>query len=185
MDGTTQITVRRCAREISDALETIDDFDSLTASTGASLVKLMERPDLLCNAFPVRTHRIPIWLLYCDAELTLLIGREEAHVTVPIHDHGTWEMLGIYRGKIDHSRYERLDSGEEAGSHAELREVERRTMERGETVLLPKPPHDIHSFTALADDTLVLAVIPGWYPGYRRYFDLETNSYFMEPRTPV
>ena len=181
---TTQMTVRRCAREIADLWDSCDDFDKFSAMAQESLAELLKRPDLLLHAIPSATHRINTWLLYCDGELTFQMGHEARDVTVPIHDHGMWEMLGIYHGKVDHGLYERVDDGSIEG-RAELRETDRRILAKGDTVMLRPPPNDLHGFTALTSDQLILAVVPGFFPDVRRYFDMETGTYIFHRRTPV
>ena len=80
--------------------------------------------------------------------------------------------------------YERIDDGTVPG-HADLREIDHRTLQQGDTFIVPLPPNDVHGFTALTDMTLFLGVFPGRHPEFRRYFDLETKTYFQDRRTPV
>jgi predicted metal-dependent enzyme (double-stranded beta helix superfamily) len=179
------ISVRASALSIAELYAVHeDDFDSFVAAATPVCRRLLERPDLLTVALgSTGTHGIETRLLYFDVELTIILGDEPPHA-VPVHDHGMWEMLGLYRGSLDHTLYERVDDDTTLG-YAELREVDRRVMEPGEVVTVPRPPHDIHGFTALVDHTWLLAIIPGWYSAVRRYFEPERKSYYLQSRTPV
>jgi predicted metal-dependent enzyme (double-stranded beta helix superfamily) len=181
------ITVRECARGFAD-LDAPNEggtrFQAFVEAASPILNRLLERPDLLTMGFRTATHRIETRLLYCDGQLTIVAGHEPNGEPIPVHDHGMWEMLGLYRGTLDHTLYERSD-GMEMPGHAELRQIDRRVMEPGEVVCVPPPPHDIHGFTAHTENTWLIAVLPGWYPAVRRYFEPATNSYFLQSWTPV
>ncbi len=80
--------------------------------------------------------------------------------------------------------YERLDDGSTPGQ-AEIREIDSRVLEPGDVVVVPPPPHDLHGFNALTEDTWLVAFLPGWYKPVRRYFDVESKSYYEFANTPV
>ncbi len=187
--STTQelITVRDCARALADLeapLEGGDEFEAFVRAATPTVRRLLERPDLLTMGFATGTHRTETRLLYCDQQLTIVAGHEPPHTPVPVHDHSMWEMLGLYRGTLDHTLYVRTDDLKTPG-YAELREIDHRVMEPGDVVCVPPPPHDIHGFTALTDHTWLIALLPGWYPAVRRYFEPERNAYYLQSRTPV
>lgn len=187
--GTTQqlITVRECARgfaELEAPAEGGEEFQAFVEAATPFLRRLLERPDLLTMGFATGTHRAETRLLYCDQELSIVAGHEPPQTPVPVHDHSMWEMLGLYRGGLDHALYERVDDLSTPG-YAELEEIERRVLEPGDVVCVPPPPHDIHGFTALTDHTWLVAILPGWYPAVRRYFDPPRNAYHLQSRTPV
>jgi hypothetical protein len=179
------ITLRECARRFTDAWEEhAADFPAFVEAATPACRALLERPDLLTLGFPIGTHRTPARLLYADVELSIVIGHEPANVTIPVHDHGMWEMLGLYRGRLEHRMYERDDDDSRPG-HADLREVDSRQMEVGDVVCVPPPPHDLHGFTPQTDATFLVAILPGWYADVRRYFDVEAGTYYLQERTPV
>ena len=64
--------------------------------------------------------------------------------------------------------YERLDDGSRR-YYSELRVVDDRIMTPPEVSICPPPPHDIHGFTALTDDTIIVAVVGGPYAPVREY----------------
>jgi predicted metal-dependent enzyme (double-stranded beta helix superfamily) len=181
------ISIRDCARavaELAAPAEGGDEFRAFVDATTPVFQRLLQRPDLLAMGFAIGTHRVDVRLLYCDGQLSIVAGHEPPRHAVSIHDHSMWEMLGLYRGSLDHQLYERDDDLSRPG-YAELREIERRSMEPGDVVCVPPPPHDIHGFTAQTDDTWLIAMLPGWYPDVRRYFEPERNAYYLQSRSPV
>jgi predicted metal-dependent enzyme (double-stranded beta helix superfamily) len=185
MSVASELTVRSCARAIADAMaEHEDDFPAFVEAAAPVCRRLMQRPDLLTLGFPIGTHDIPVRLIYTDEDLTIILGHEPKDVAVAVHDHGIWEMLGLYNGRLEHHLYEREDDGSVPGV-AELREIDARTLERGDVVVVPPPPHDVHGFTPLADLTYLVAVLPGWYRDVRRYFDPAAGTYIERRHTPV
>jgi predicted metal-dependent enzyme (double-stranded beta helix superfamily) len=184
---TTQeaISLRTAGREVAAAYDEYrDDFGSFVEVATPICRRLIERPDLPTLGFAIGTHRAPMQLLYNDGELSIIIAHEPFNEAIPVHDHGMWEMLGLWRGRLDHCMYRRVDDGTRPG-YAELDEVDRLMMEPGDVICVPPPPHDLHGFTAQTDDTYLVAILPGWYNDVRRYFDVQRKSYFLRGRTPV
>jgi 3-mercaptopropionate dioxygenase len=187
MTGTIEglVSIRESAQGFIEAYTTHeDDFAGFVEAATPICKRLIQRPDLLTLGFPIGTHRTALRLLYGDGDLSIIIAEEPNDIPVPVHDHGMWEMLGLWRGRIEHYMYERLDDGSQPGI-AELKEIERSMLEAGDVVCVPPPPHDIHGFTPVEEFSYFVAILPGWYNNVRRYFDPERNSYFLYGRTPV
>src|SRR6185369_8120560 len=89
--------------------------------------------------------------LYYDGQLVITLDEFPKGKRVPPHDHGVWEAVGIYRGKISHTVYQRKDDGSKEG-YAELEVVDDRFLGDGNTAILAEPA-DIHSFVSLAEST--------------------------------
>jgi predicted metal-dependent enzyme (double-stranded beta helix superfamily) len=180
------VSVRKCAQGLGGILAAHDgDLSGFVEEATPLVQRLLARPDLLTLGFPAGgTHRIPVRILYWDGDLTILAGHEPAHEDVPVHDHGMWEMLGLYAGSLDHRLYERLDDGSVPG-YADLQLVDETRMEPGDIVCVPEPPNDVHGFTPQTHDTWLVAIVPGWYADTRRYFDPERSSYYLNARAPV
>jgi predicted metal-dependent enzyme (double-stranded beta helix superfamily) len=83
--------------------------------------------------------------LYTDASgLTLVRGRFEPDALTPIHSHGSWGIIGVYRGRDRYQVWRRLDDGRGPGT-ARVQLVEERVLEPGDVAILPPPPQDIHA----------------------------------------
>jgi predicted metal-dependent enzyme (double-stranded beta helix superfamily) len=79
-----------------------------------------------------------------DTGLTLVRARFGPEAMTPIHSHGSWGVIGVYKGRDRYQVWRRVDSGSGHGdAHVEL--VEERIMGPGDVVILPPPPQDIHA----------------------------------------
>lgn len=60
---------------------------------------------------------IGMWLLYraADGGLALSSLVVPAGSITPVHDHLTWGLVGVYRGRQEETIYRRLDQGQRAG----------------------------------------------------------------------
>ena len=116
--------------------------------------------------------------LYSDESgLTLVRARFGPEAMTPIHSHGSWGVIGVYRGRDRYQVWRRLDAGTGAGAvRVEL--VEERVMGPGDVAILPPPPQDIHAqqgidgeaayeFVLFGRNTMVLP---------RLYFDPEQGT---------
>jgi predicted metal-dependent enzyme (double-stranded beta helix superfamily) len=169
---------KRCAIEIAALLEESPDFTHFADAVIESVQRLLGRHDLVARGIPRRAnHAADSAYLYYDEDLSITIARMPNGHPVPIHDHGVWQILGLYRGSMDHVLYERTDDGTRPGL-AELKITDERTIASGDVVVMRPPPCDIHEFTALSPDTYILAIVPGDYCEVRKYFDPETSTYF-------
>ncbi len=115
--------------------------------------------------------------LYYDGEMSITFDHLPKDKFIPPHDHGIWEALAIYSGRLEHTVYDRKDDGAKEG-YAELEVVDDRILERNDIAMVA-PPTEIHSFTALTDDTWSVTVVGGRYKDDRAYFKPETNSYVL------
>ena len=115
--------------------------------------------------------------LYYDGEMSITFDHLPKDKFIPPHDHGTWEAMAIYSGRLVHTVYDRRDDGGTAG-YAELEVSDDRTLEQGDMAIVA-PPMEIHSFTALTDDTWSVTVVGGRYKDDRAYYKPESKSYVL------
>jgi predicted metal-dependent enzyme (double-stranded beta helix superfamily) len=71
--------------------------------------------------------------------LMLMRARFGPEAMTPIHNHGSWGVVGVYRGRDRYQVWRR----KEGSTEVEL--VVERILEPGDTVVLPPPPQDIHA----------------------------------------
>jgi predicted metal-dependent enzyme (double-stranded beta helix superfamily) len=144
----------------------------------ATFSKLLARPDLLMLGVPRQGNHIKnSQYLYYDGGLILTLDQFPKGQTIPPHDHGTWEALAIYSGKVKHTVYERMDDGKTPG-YADLKVIDDRVLGRKDVAMV-MPPAEIHSFTALSDDTYAVTVVGGHYKNDRHYYQPEEKSYIV------
>lgn len=172
-------TIRDCAHEIAAAIARHgSNGEELGAAIKASLGDLVAMPNLLDLGIPREGNNVAFsQYLYFDGELSIVIFEVPNGKTIPPHDHGIWETLSVYRGRIRHVVYERIDDQTVPGE-AELRVAEERELGPGDFAIV-SPPADIHSFTALSDGTYGITVVSGAYKRDRHYYQPETNTYVV------
>jgi len=169
--------VRDCAQVIVAAIAAHgDDGAALAPGIRAALATLMREPDLLDRGIAREGNNVAFSrYLYYDGELSILIYEVPKGRTIPPHDHGIWETLSVYRGRLRHVVYARTDDGGVPGV-ADLRVADDRVLERGDFAIVT-PPADIHSFTALDDGTYGITVVNGAYKAERHYYDPAAGTY--------
>lgn len=99
--------------------------------------------------------------LYTDETgLTLVQATFGPEQITPIHSHGAWGVIGVYGGRDRYQIWRRNDEGDGAGS-AEVELVEERILDRGDVVVLPPPPQDIHAQQGFEGETAYEFVLFG------------------------
>jgi predicted metal-dependent enzyme (double-stranded beta helix superfamily) len=176
----SEYSARECARDIAAAIVRHGgDAAMLGDALRAPIAQLALSPNLVERGAPRAGNNVDVsYYLYFDGQLSILLYRVPKGKTIPAHDHGTWETVSVYRGRIRHIVYERLDEGAVPGK-AELRAIDDRILERGDLAIVA-PPADIHSFTALDDDTYGITVVNGPYKPDRHYYQPEDNTYVVK-----
>ena len=104
-----------------------------------------------------------------DDGLTLMLAKFSALEETPVHDHGSWGIACVVRGR-DRYRHYRIEGGK-------VRLLYEKELTQGSFVTWPDPPHDIHSQQGIGDAAWELVLfgkdvteIP------RHYHDLETGK---------
>jgi predicted metal-dependent enzyme (double-stranded beta helix superfamily) len=114
---------------------------------------------------------------------TLMLGRFAAEAPTPVHNHNSWGVICVIRGRDRHIRWARRDDGSQAGQ-AELRIVETRELDPGEVAWFPDEPGDIHSQQGIGEAAWELVYFgrdPNARP--RLYFDPDRGR--VEERAAV
>jgi predicted metal-dependent enzyme (double-stranded beta helix superfamily) len=178
--ATSLYTIRQCAQDLI-ALLAANENNLIKAEHEAIpvLQRLLRRPDLLeLGVKRDGNHTGESLWLYYDHELSIMTARMPQGTSIPIHNHGTWEVVGVYRGAIKYTMYERADDLSQP-YYAELRVVDDRIMRPEDVSICPPPPHDVHGFTALTDDTYIVAIVGGQFAPIRQYYNPH-EKYYIE-----
>jgi 3-mercaptopropionate dioxygenase len=69
--------------------------------------------------------------------------------TTPVHDHGSWGLVGLYRGRQAETYYNRVDDGSVEGK-AVLQFMEEQSLEEGDFYPLLPGARDIHSVGSIS-----------------------------------
>lgn len=173
---------RECAQMIIDAIaQSGDDYAAMASAFRGPVAELVKRDDLSALGAPRQGNNVASsHYLYFDGQLSILLFEVPRDRTIPPHDHGIWEAFCTYRGKFRHRTMRRIDD-ESVDGHAELETIDEAILGPGELTIIA-PPADIHSFTALEEGTLGLAIANGPYKHDRHYYQLENNTYVVKPQ---
>lgn len=111
-----------------------------------------------------------------DGSCALMLARFPAEAPTPVHNHNSWGIACVVRGRDRYLRWERRDDGSDP-ARADLTLAEERELGPGETVWFHGPPHDIHSQQGIGEAAWEL-VLFGTNPNLRprSYFDPERGT---------
>ena len=112
------------------------------------------------------------WLLFraADRSLCLFSLVVPSGAATPVHDHGSWGLVGLYRGTQDEELF-----AERAGG---LELIDRRALEPGDMYTLLPPRNDVHRVRTTSPETSVSIHLLANDTGcvLRRAFDPETGE---------
>ena len=156
------------------------------ARLGAMLRPLAADPDLVDPSRLAALHASSAGfsiLGHGTAGSTLMLGRFPADAPTPIHNHNSWGVICVIRGRDRHILWAREDDGSKPG-RARLRVVESRELGPGEIAWFPDAPGDIHSQQGIGGDAWELVYFArDPTTRSRLYFDPDRER--VEERAPV
>ena len=175
----SELVVRECAFEIIRiSQEHKDDNAKLIKALEAPLKRIIAQPDLLSLGVKRQGNHIDnSKYLYYDGQMSITFDHLPKGKFIPPHDHGVWEMMAIYSGRLKHVVYDRRDDGKKEG-FADLAIIDDRVLEKNDVAIVA-PPSEIHSFTALTDDTISVTIVGGTYKPDRKYYNAADKTYVV------
>jgi predicted metal-dependent enzyme (double-stranded beta helix superfamily) len=133
-------------RDLHALVEREPDDRRRIEGTRALMEPIVATAGLLGTALERRTDRgYSRNLLYHDPHdrfIVLALFWEPGHVT-PIHDHGTWGAMGVYKNELEVMGYRRLDDGTRPG-YAKLEQVFSSKEKKGSVSWVLPPHEEIH-----------------------------------------
>ena len=175
--------VRQFAGDVAEAARQLGTggVEAFSAALAEPVRRIVARTDLVQHALPRPGNNVAeSWYLYFDGDMSIVLFKVPEQPAVQPHDHGIWETLFVYRGRVRHAVYERVDDASQPG-RAQLVEREAGVLGPGDFALVV-PPRDIHGFHALGDDAYGITVSSGEYKPERIYYDLAAGT--CEVRCP-
>ncbi len=178
-ESATPCSIRECAKAVIEAIQRDpDDITKLRAGLLEATRPFLGRPDLFSLGVKRPGNHIDnSKYIYYDGELSITLDQLPNGMVVPPHDHGVWEALILLKGRLRHIVYDRRDDGSIAG-HADLETIENRIYTPGELAIV-MPPAEIHSFTALEEETFIFTIVGGNYKPTRHYYNVDKKSYVV------
>jgi predicted metal-dependent enzyme (double-stranded beta helix superfamily) len=121
-----------------------------------------------------------------DSGLILTYGIVVPERPTPIHSHGAWGVVGVYRGRDRYQVWRRNDDGYGPGP-AEVQMVDEFVLEPGDVMVIPPPPQDIHVQQGYGGETAHEFVLFGENVlGRLPYLVFDPGSgYAIEAHSPV
>lgn len=172
----------RAERLIADAGPTPESFRRI----GAWLRDLSGDPGLIDEAKLAALHQSGAGFAIAGhgpTGSTLMLARFPPEAPTPIHNHNSWAVLCVIRGRDRHIQWAREDDGAVPG-RARVRAIESRELGPGDVAWLPPPPGDLHSQQGIDQPAWELVYF-GRDPnaGPRLYFDPDRG--LVEERSPI
>lgn len=177
MDG----SIRRCALRIIELLDKVgDDVLAEEGAINEALGELLEIPGLdTMVATPARSASdAGLGWLYSDGDVRIVRGVVTAGMHLEPHNHGAWNLFGVYRGALHYRSYRRRDD-QSVPYYADLEVAEDRIMGAGDVTVLPSPPHDIHEVIGLAPETFTVLVARGPFSPVRQQYYPDRRAYLV------
>ena len=172
-------SIKECADAVRQAIaDNKDNLEGLRTGLLEAARPFISRPDLFVLGTKRPANHIDnSKYIYYDGELSITLDQLPKDMVVPPHDHGIWEALIILKGSLHHAVYDRTDDGGRDG-HAELKCIEDKTFKPMELAMVI-PPAEIHSFTALDEETFILTIVGGDYAANRHYYNVDESTYVV------
>jgi predicted metal-dependent enzyme (double-stranded beta helix superfamily) len=94
----------------------------------------------------------------------------EPDVIYPIHDHGSWGLVGAFINQIQETKYERVDNGADA-DYAKIKVLSRAVLQPGETTFVLPENKGIHQMHTVGSTAVTIHVYGrAVRKGYINYF---------------
>jgi len=142
-------------RDLTQLVESELSGRRLIEGTRALMKPLVETAGLIGTALERRTDRgYSRNLLYHDPHdrfVVIALFWEPGHVT-PIHDHGTWGAMAVYKNELEVVNYKRVDDRTRPG-YAELRNASTLRERTGSVSWVLPPDEEIHHIANPTDRT--------------------------------
>ena len=169
-------TIRDLAQEVQRQMTAHgSDGPKLLDVLRSPITRFLDNDLSTVGVFRAGNHIDESRYLYYDGDMSITFDHMPKDKDIPPHDHGIWEALALYSGRLHHTVYDRKDDGSRDG-HAELEIIDDRVLEPKDMAIVA-PPAEIHGFTALTDDTWTVTIVGGPYKLDRAYYNPTDNSY--------
>ncbi len=143
-----------CVREIVKAGGAEEE---ITARVAASLDPILGDPDLLnADQLLVKKEGFTLNQIHIESDESFSIGAGiwDVGQTTPIHDHGTWGVIGIYRGMENEESFLR-EGPRENGARVKLTPQGKRLAGPGDVFVCCTQDNDVHRVSCASSEPVV------------------------------
>ncbi|MED5579879.1 MAG: cysteine dioxygenase family protein [Nitrospinota bacterium] len=144
-------------KEVQVLVDEIQDEVALTSKISIGMEPILKDPLLLTdeqllvkkNGFTLNcVHIAP------DESFSIGVGIWDIGQTTPIHDHGTWGVIGIYKGIEKEESFSNLGTREN-GSKVTMSPLGNRLAKPGDTFVCCTKDTDLHRVSCASDEPVV------------------------------
>lgn len=160
---------RRLAATLEDLIEGIEkairsggDDANRMARISVALAGFLKTGRLREDIQQLRRGRdVTTYLLYAapDGSFSIDATLMPVGARTPVHDHQTWLVWGVYRGRNRETRYERRGDPREA--FPDLAAISSKTLDAGGVSVVPPPPRDVHRIENVGKEISVAVRVHG------------------------
>ena len=150
-------TMEEFIKEVEILVNEIQDELELTSKISMIMNPILENPflltkeQLLVKKDGFTLNRVHI---ATDESFSIGVGIWDVGQTTPIHDHGTWGVIGIYRGIEKEESFSNIGTRKN-GSTAIINPIGNRLAKPGETFVCCTKDTDLHRVTCASDEPVV------------------------------
>ena len=150
-------TMEEFIKEVDILVNEIQDELELTSKISIIMNSILENPflltkeQLLVKKDGFTLNRVHI---ATDESFSIGVGIWDVGQTTPIHDHGTWGVIGIYRGMEKEESFSSIGTRKN-GSTAIINPIGNRLAKPGETFVCCTKDTDLHRVTCASDEPVV------------------------------
>jgi len=150
MPAAMTVSMQRFVDSVRAAVREGGGEEIVTEKVAALLRSLLNEGDVLDPRYakPKTDNYVlyPIWV-EPDGSFSVASAVWDVGQVTPVHDHGTWGVIGIYRGVEHEARFRRAA----AGAGAMFRQTDERDIETREVIVCCTSDQDIHRVACGSD----------------------------------
>jgi predicted metal-dependent enzyme (double-stranded beta helix superfamily) len=158
-----QYTVEHLVADVNALLKTHLSEYGLIENIGRAMKRAMRNPELLAPAYRQgNEEHYARHYLYRDPDdrfVVMALVWAPGQGT-PVHDHGTWGVIGVYENEIEAVNFKRLDDGSDE-EYADLRETGRMFLTAGALCWVLPPNEEIHINRNASETTTITLHVYG------------------------
>ncbi len=179
VDEDTLAAIARFLRDAASTASRSGAVPSAFAEIGDGLRGLAQLPDIIDEGAVARLHRSAAAGTIIGQHpngSVLTLARFAAEEPTPVHNHNSWGVACVLRGRDRYQRWERLDDGS-VPDHSDVRLIEELTLMLGDVVAIDQPPQDLHAQQGIDGAVWELVYFGAdAFAAPRAYFDTATGA---------
>ena len=150
-------TMDRFIGEVRRIVRAGGSEEEITARVAEGMKGLLDEPDLLApEQMRVKEKGFTLNRIHIEADdsFSLGVGVWDVGQTTPIHDHGTWGVIGIYRG-MEREESFRREGAREMEGRVRIVPAGERLARPGDIFVCCTTDQDVHRVSCASDEPVI------------------------------